>query len=153
MCNFHPTAAGLHINIVQHTSKCEERIVWSIAEDEREYEASQRGWLLLPKYDYALGRTIAEKMTMAIVIGNVGWVMCSSHRGRHTVIPPNPLLAISTDESAAIKAPYVSGPRPPTVDCSKELVWKEICGIFCTHCFAFITHNMFTFFPLGLSAP
>lgn len=147
MCNFHQTAAGLPINFMQHTAKCEERIVWSIAEGECEYEASHRGWLLLPKYDYALGRTIAEKMTMAIVIGNVGWVMCSSHSGRHTVIPPNPLLAISTDESAAVKAPYVSGARPPTVDCSKELVWNEICGIFSTHCFAF--HNpqhVFIFF-------
>lgn len=147
MCNFHQTAAGLPINFVQHTAKCEERIVWSSADGECEYGASHRGWLLLPKYDYALERTIAEKMTMAIAIGNVGWVMCSSHSGRHTVIPRNPLLAISTDESAAIKAPYVSGARPPTVDCSKELVWNEICGIFSTHCFAFITHNMFTFPP------
>ncbi len=41
--------------------------------------------------------------------------MCSGHSGRHTVIVilPNPLLAISTDESAVIKAPYVH-PRPPT---------------------------------------
>lgn len=79
-------------------------------------------WVLSPKYDYTLGRTIAEKMTMAIMIGNVGGVMRGSHGGRHTVILSNPLLAISTDESAVIKAPYVCGSRPPTVDCSQELV-------------------------------
>lgn len=67
------------------------------------------GGCLLPKYDYTLELTIVGKMTMAIMIGTVGWVMCSSHSGRHTVILSNPLLAISTDESAVVKAPYVCG--------------------------------------------
>lgn len=41
--------------------------------------------------------------------------MCSSRGGRHAtiVILCNPLLAISTDESAVIKAPYVSTRDPP----------------------------------------
>lgn len=65
--------------------------------------------------------TIAGKMTMPIMISHVWGVMCSSHSGRDAVILRNPLLAISTDESAVIKAPYAPRrPRPPTVDCSKD---------------------------------
>lgn len=50
--------------------------------------------------------TIAGKMTMPIMISHVWGVMCSSHSGRDAVILRNPLLAISTDESAVIKTPY-----------------------------------------------
>lgn len=104
--------------------------------------------------------TIAGKMTMPIMISHVWGVMCSSHSGRDAVILRNPLLAISTDESAVIKAPYAPPSPPLDQDHPLSIVVKTPQGISVkralwhpsAHCFGFITPNLSHFY-FSPSAP